>query len=129
MLASDSCAPPWSVTSLTTAMQTFLSLMRPYAIRNRATCRLVNTSSFIHSADGTDMTPLPKNSLMVPNLSFDLSKASRNMSCRSAVSSCAIVTLSAGVSPFRNQPVVPFRIARMVAFSDAQIGHSTLSST
>lgn len=60
---------------------------------------------------GIVITPLPKNSLIVPNLSRLRCNASWNMSCLSADSSCA------------------FLMALIVAFCVAHTGHSTLSST
>ena len=62
-----------------------------------------------YSAVCTDMTPLPKNSLIVLNLSRLLCSASWNISCRSADSSCA------------------FRNARMLLFEPEHVGHSASS--
>ena len=61
---------------------------------------------FFYSAFGAVMTPLPKNSLIVPNLSRLRSNASWNISCLSAESSCA------------------FLKERMLLFAAAHFGHS-----
>ena len=62
-----------------------------------------------HSAGCTDMTPRPKNSLIVPNLSRLRCSASWNMSCLSADSSWA------------------FLKARILLFTPAHFGHSAFS--
>lgn len=62
-----------------------------------------------HSAVCTDIMPLPKNSLIVLNLSRLLCSASWNISCRSADSSCA------------------FRKARMLLLAPEHFGHSASS--
>ena len=59
-------------------------------------------NAYPQSTEGSSITPRPKNSLMVENLSWLRASASKNMSCLSALSSCA------------------FRIARIVSLSFLQ---------
>lgn len=86
---------------------TLINVVLSYSSMPRQGCSRKSDQSDV----GIVITPLPKNSLIVPNLSRLRCNASWNMSCLSADSSCA------------------FLMALIVAFCVAHTGHSTLSST